>query len=87
MEELYQTIQQRIKASGYPVPIDGEALYNEICDLIEGRDNGVYLLMSKQDENTIFEYNVTVMDENFNLSYVHITSPDGIFHIDFDSQP
>lgn len=84
MEEFFRAIEDRIKASGYTGPVDGDEIYNEICDDIEGKENGSYLLMSKREDDTVFEYQVDVMDENFNLSSVHITAKSGTFHIDFD---
>lgn len=84
MEELYKTIEEKIKESGYSKEVDGEAIYEEICDLIEKKENGTYLFISKQNDGTIFEYKVEIMDENFNLSYIHITEKTGMFHINFD---
>ena len=43
MEELYQAIEEKIKASGYPREISGERVYDDICDQIEGKENGTYL--------------------------------------------
>ena len=42
MEELYQAIEEKIKASGYPRVISGERVYDDICDQIEGKENGTY---------------------------------------------
>ena len=36
MEELYQAIEEKIKSSGYPREISGEAVYEDICDQIDG---------------------------------------------------
>ncbi len=38
MEELYKSIEEKIKASGYPRVISGEAVYGDICDQIEGKE-------------------------------------------------
>ena len=40
MEELYRTIEKKIKDAGYPRAISGEAVYGDICDQIEGKENG-----------------------------------------------
>lgn len=85
MEEFFAAIEKKISDSGYPGAVDGEALYNEICDEIEDKDNGSYLFMSKKPEGDLFEYKVEVMDESFNLSYVQITSANHTYHIDFDA--
>ena len=84
MEEFFKGIEDKIGASGYPGQVSGEEIYNEICDDIEEKENGSYLFLSKKEDNSVFEYKVDVMDDNFNLSYVHITSKSGTFHIDFD---
>ena len=44
MEELYKAIEEKIQSSGYPRPVSGRDVYNDICDQIEGKDNGTYLL-------------------------------------------
>ena len=35
MKELYEAIEAKIKASGYPRSISGEDVYNDICDQID----------------------------------------------------
>ena len=73
MEEFFKAIEDKIRAAGYQGPLDGEALYDEICDEIEDKENGSYLFLSKKDNGDIFEYKVDVMDAG-----------DGVFHADFD---
>ena len=41
MKELYEAIEAKIKASGYPRAISGEDVYNDICDQIDGKENEV----------------------------------------------
>ena len=67
MNELYEAIEKKIKASGYPRAISGADVYDDICDQIEGKENGEYILLSKFDEDVVFEYHITIQDENFNL--------------------
>ena len=67
MDELYNLIEQKIKASGYPRPINGADVYNDICDQIDGKENGAYVLLSKFDTDVIFEYHITILDDQFNL--------------------
>ena len=74
MDELYQIIEQKIKASGYPREISGAKVYNDICDRIEGKENGEYLLLSKFEDDVVFEYHITVKDEEFNLGILTIES-------------
>ena len=69
MDELYKAIEAKIKASGYPRPISGEDVYNDICDQIEEKENGTYLLLSKFEEDVVFEYHITIRDEEFNRNF------------------
>ena len=50
MDELYQAIEEKIKSSGYPREISGEAVYEDICDQIDGKENGTYVLLSKFED-------------------------------------
>lgn len=84
MNELYEAIENKIKASGYPREISGMDVYDDICDQIDGKENGTYLLLSKFEEDVVFEYNITIMDEQFNLGILTIKSPEGEFQINFD---
>lgn len=84
MEELYAAIEKKIKKSGYPRLISGEAVYNDICDQIEGKENGTYILLSKFEDDVIFEYHITVMDDDFNLGVLTMRTPEGVFETDFD---
>ena len=85
MNELYELIEQKIKESGYPREISGEAVYNDICDQIEDKENGIYLLLSKFEEDAIFEYHITIRDEDFNLGILTMRTPEGTFEVDFDA--
>lgn len=85
MEELFEMIEKKIAASGYTESVSGEEIYNEICDEIEDKEPGSYLFMAKKDNNTFFEYKVDVLEEQFNLSYLDIHTPEFVFHIDFDN--
>lgn len=84
MKEFYQAIEKGIKMTGYEGTIDGEAIYNEICDEIEEKENGTYLLLSKKYDGTLFEYKIEIMDETLNLSYIHITCGANTYHAVFD---
>ena len=85
MESIYTAIEEKIKASGYTNEVDGEEIYDEICDEIEDRENGSYIFMSKKEDDIFFEYKIDIMDENFNLSYIIINTPQKKYHIDFDA--
>lgn len=84
MEELYRAIENKIKESGYPGAVSGQAVYEDICDQIEGKENGSYILLSKFEDEVIFEYHITVMDQEFNLGILTIRTPQGVYETDFD---
>ena len=44
MDELYQAIEEKIKAAGYPREISGQAVYEDICDQIEGKENALNII-------------------------------------------
>lgn len=85
MNKLYKAIEEKIKESGYPKEISGRDVYNDICDQIEDKENGTYLLLSKFEENVIFEYHITIQDDGFNLGLLTIRTPEGIYQTDFDA--
>ncbi len=85
MEELYQMIEEKMKAAGYTGEVDGEEIYNEICDEIEEKEPGSYLFMSKKEGGVFYEYKIDVMEDQFNLSYLDIHTPTQVFHVDFDA--
>lgn len=85
MEQLYRMIEEKIKASGYPRSISGRAVYDDICDQIDGKENGAYVLLSKFEDDVILEYHLTVLDSDFDLGILTIRTPEGIFEVDFDA--
>lgn len=85
MEELYKAIEEKIAASGYAEPVNGEELYNEICDEMDQKENGSYLFMIKREGDVYFECKVDIMDENFDLPYMDIHDGDKVYHVDFDA--
>ena len=84
MNELYRVIEKKIKASGYPRAISGEAVYDDICDQIEGKENGMYILLSKFEEDVVFEYHITILDDDFNIRLLTMRTPEGVFETNFD---
>ena len=40
--------------------------------------------MSKKTDDVFFEYQVDVMEDQFNLGYVDIHEGDKVYHADFD---
>ena len=86
MEELYKMIEDKFKDAGYTGAVDGEEIYNEICDQIEDKEPGSYLFMSKKTDSVFFEYKIDLFDDDFNLSYVDVHCPEGVIHVDFDAE-
>ena len=85
MEELYRMIEDKIYAAGYEGQVSGEEIYDEICDEIEDKEEGSYIFMSKKEDDTIYEYKIDVMEDQFNLSYLDIIVDGKTYHIDFDN--
>ena len=84
MEELYRTIEEKIKKAGYPKPVDGREFYDDICDEADEKENGAYMFMIKKEERLIYEGMMIIMDEEFDLKYVDICDGDEKYHVDFD---
>ncbi len=85
MEELYRTIESKIKMAGYDRAVSGQDIYEDICEQIEDKENGSYILLSKFFDDVVFEYVVKIMDEDFNLSTLTITDKDKKIVVDFDN--
>ena len=85
MNELFELIEKKIKDSGYPRAIRGEDVYEDICDQIEGKENGSYILLSQFEDDVIFEYHITIRDQDFNLGILTMRTPEGVFETDFDA--
>lgn len=85
MDELYQLIEEKIKDSGYPGSVDGEEIYNEVCDEIEQKEPGSYLLMVKKDGDVFYEYKVVILEDQFDLTALDIHTPEQVYHVDFDA--
>ena len=43
------------------------------------------MVLSKFDDDVIFEYHSTVMDDEFNLGVLTMRTPEGVFEADFDA--
>ena len=59
-------------------------VYEDICDQIDGKENGTYVLLSKFEDDVIFEYHITVMDHEFNLGILTMRLPEGVYAVNFD---
>ncbi len=85
MEQYFKAIEDKIKQAGYDGAVNGEEIYDNISDQVEESENGTYIFMHKQTDDTYFEYKVDVFDEQINLSYVKINTPEKTFLIDMDN--
>ena len=85
MEELYRAIEDKIKEAGFNRPVDGREVYDDLCEQIDDKEPGNYIMLSKFYDDVVFEYTVTVMEDEFNLSTLTITSGDEKYIVDFDS--
>ena len=86
MNELYEAIEKKIKDAGYPRKISGIDVYNDICDQIDGKENGTYILLSKFEDDVGSEHHITIQDEDFNLGILTMKTPEGVFEADFDAE-
>ena len=86
MEEIVQLIEARIKATGYPKEIDGLEFYKDISAESEEKENGDYLFLVKKSETLIYEGNMTVYEDEFDLHYVDIIDDGQTYHVDFDAE-
>lgn len=84
MEEFYRAIEETIRSAGYTGPVDGEEIYDEICDEIEDKEPGAYVFLSKKTDDTFFEYKLQIFEDQFNLSAIDIHTPVQVYHADFD---
>lgn len=86
MEELYQLIEQKIKAAGYPGEIDGRQFYDDISNEADAQEKGTYLFVIKKTEELSYNGCMTIMDEEFDLHYVDIHDGEKSYHVDFDAE-
>ena len=49
-------------------------------------ENGTYILLSKFEDDVVFEYHITIQDEDFNLGILTMKTPEGVFEADFDAE-
>lgn len=84
MDEIYRAIENKIKEAGFDRDVDGADVYDDICEQIEDKEPGTYLVMSKFFDDVVFEYTVTVMEDEFNLSLLTIVQGEERIAINFD---
>ena len=84
MEELYQLIEEKIQASGYPGKIDGRDFYNDVSAEADDKENGTYLFIIKKSDEISYHGCVKIMDEEFDLPYVEIHVGEKVYRVNFD---
>ena len=50
----------------------------------KGKKTERNLVLSKFEEDVVFEYHITIRDEDFNLGVLTMKTPEGTFEVDFD---
>lgn len=85
MEELYRAIEEKIKSSGFDREVSGQDVYDDLCEQIGDKEEGSYVMLSKFFDDVVFEYTVTIMEDDFNLSILTITEGEKKYVIDFDN--
>ena len=85
VEELYQMIEQKIKASGYPGAIDGKEFYDEVNEEALLHENGTDSFMIKKTDTMFYEGRMVIMDSDFDLQVVDIHDNGKVYHVDFDA--
>lgn len=86
MEELYQLIEEKIKAAGYLKEVDGREFYGDVSAEAEEKENGTYLFLIKKSEQLSYQGCMTILDEAFDLHYVDIHDGPASYHVDFDAE-
>lgn len=84
MEELYQVIEEKIKASGYPGEISGQEFYSDVSAEADEKENGTYLFIVKKSDTVSYHGCMKIMDEEFDLPYVEIHDGDKVYRVEFD---
>lgn len=85
MNELYELIEERIKASGYAKEISGKEFYHDISDEADQKENGTYMFIVKKTEELSYKGCMTILESEFDLHYVDITDGEKTYHVDFDA--
>lgn len=85
MEELFQLIEEKIKASGYPGIIDGKEFYEEVSEEADEHENGTYIFVIKKSDTMFYQGCMEILDHEFDLHTLDIHIGDTVYHVDFDA--
>jgi len=84
MEELYAAIEKKSKLPVIRVRFPVQMCMMISATRLRGKRTEAYILLSKFEDDVIFEYHITVMDDDFNLGVLTMRTPEGVFETDFD---
>lgn len=84
LEPFSDTLWQKMEKKHGRI-ISGNRRKNQSFRISERNIRGTYLVLSKFEEDVVFEYHITVSDDNFNLGILTMKTPEGVFETDFDS--
>ncbi len=85
MNELYEAIEQKSKPPDIRERFPEKRYTMTSATRSTEKRNGTYLLLSKFEEDVVFEYHITIQDEDFNLGILTMRTPEGVFEADFDA--
>lgn len=85
MRELYELIEEKIKASGYPGEVDGEEFYGDVSEEADQQEIGTYMFLIKKTDDVSYQGCMTIMEDEFDLHYVDIHVGETVYHVDFDA--
>lgn len=85
MRELYDLIEEKIKASGYPEAVDGREFYGDVSAEADEQEPGTYMFVIKKSDTLSYQGCMTIMEDQFDLHYVDIVQGEEKYHVDFDA--
>ena len=83
MNRLYELIEQKIKRR--VIERFQVRRYTMIFVIRLMEEDSVYILLSKFEEDVVFEYHITVRDERTSIWEFNDALPEGVFEADFDA--
>ncbi len=85
MEELYQLIEEKIRAAGFPGEVNGREFYEDVSAEADEKEEGDYLFLIKKDDLLSYEGCMSILKDQFDLHYVDIHFGKESYHVDFDA--
>ncbi len=84
MDELYQAIEEKIKAAGYPREYPDRLFTKISVTRLKEKKMAVMYYCPEFEDDVIFEYHITIMDHEFNLGILTMRLPEGVYAANFD---